>query len=153
MFDGEIENLETDRITRYHASCAGKLLTFREAIDLWRDDEGFRAFFSTLLAASPFSAFRWECPPVTRGRSGSPFEFVLVNTPSFDSRPTEPISFRDHFSRDEAGSGVEVFGNVSGDAVLVVPSPRGDHNAYGHLAAFLRRGPASQVDALWSAVG
>ena len=45
------------------------------------------------------------------------------------------------------------FANIGGDATLVVPSPRGLDRVYGHLAAFVRGAPESQVRSLWRVLG
>ena len=101
----------------------------------------------------PFSGFRWETPAVSRSTVDRPFEFVLLNTPSFSSRQTDAKTYREYFEQDEEDLGVVVFANLSGDATLVVPCPKGDLDAYGHLAAFVRKAPESQIDNLWKRVG
>lgn len=128
----------------------GRGMSFAEALDLWQGDAGFRAFTTELLAGCPFSAFRWETPALTRAVAGRPFEFVLLDTPEFARRRTDPEPFRAHFTGSGADAGVVSFTNLGGDATLVVPSPRGPDEAYGHLAAFLRQAPPAQRDALWS---
>jgi hypothetical protein len=42
--------------------------------------------------------------------------------------------------------------SLGGDAQLIVPSPRTEISAYGHLAAFLRQAPQRQLDAFWRVV-
>ena len=81
------------------------------------------------------------------------FLFVLLNAPSFVERRTDVSTFKSKFTTDEEQCGVVVFSNLSGDATMVVPSPRADSNVYGHLAAFLRGAPEEQTDALWRIVG
>ena len=81
----------------------------------------------------------------------NPFEFVLINSPWFCSRQTDTKVFENYFTEDDQG--IVKFANLSGDAMLIVPSPRIDTDAYGHLAAFIRQAPSSQVDALWRMVG
>ena len=44
------------------------------------------------------------------------------------------------------------FGNLSGDAELVVPTPMPKLD-YPHLSAFVRSAPSEQQRALWAAVG
>lgn len=44
------------------------------------------------------------------------------------------------------------FANLGGDARLV-PCPVGPHEAYAHLARFVRGGLREQVDTLWRRVG
>ena len=116
----------------------------------WRDDAGFRSLFSGLLAAAPFGEFRWETPAVTAGTLTRPFECVVLDSPGLAGTP-DPEAFAAHLAGAE--SGVAVFPNLGGDAVLVAPRPVGDRSAYGHLAAFVRLAPESQRHALWRAVG
>src|SRR5262249_55914637 len=106
--------------------------------------------FTSLLAAAPYAAFRWETPPVTAASVSQPFEFVLLDRPGLAQRP-EPKAFAEHYARSVAG--VAIFPNLGGDAILVVPCPLAPPSAYGHLAAFVRLAPASQQHALWRSVG
>lgn len=124
--------------------------TYVDVLTAWQDDASFRTFFNTLLAESPYSAFRWETPPVTTTSLSRPFEFVLLDSPTLNRRPDQR-AFSGHFK--SARSSVIVFPNISGDAQMVVPCPVADVSVYGHLAAFVRGAPAAQRDALWQAVG
>lgn len=117
----------------------------------WQDDADFRDFFIALLADCPFTAFRWETPPITCATAQRPFEFVLLNSPSLARRP-DIHTFAAHF-RDDAPGGIVEFANLGNDAILVVPCPQADASAYGHIAAFLRHAPAPQKHALWQQVG
>jgi hypothetical protein len=45
---------------------------FSEVLRRWQDDPVFRAFFIALLSDAPFSAFRWETPPITRASAVRP---------------------------------------------------------------------------------
>src|SRR5262249_36220010 len=56
-------------------------VSYEDVLRHWRDDADFRAFFLALLADAPFSAYRWETPPVTAATAGRPFEFVLLDSP------------------------------------------------------------------------
>jgi hypothetical protein len=130
----------------------GQPVRFSEVLRRWQDDPVFRAFFIALLADSPFSAFRWETPPITAGSAGRPFEFALLDSPGLASEP-DPDAFAGHF-RGQAGSvDVVSFPNLNNDAILVVPCPRGPVSAYGHLAAFVRKAPDAQRHSLWRQVG
>jgi hypothetical protein len=121
---------------------------YAEILRRWQDDKEFRSFFISLLADSPFSAFRWETPPITASTARQPFEFVLLDSPGLASHP-DPEAFADHFESEE----VVVFPNLGGDAILVVPCPNGPASVSGHLAAFLRGAPESQKHSLWAQVG
>lgn len=152
MFDAKQEVIEADRVTRFSITRDGAVLTFGAVLDLWESDAAFRGYWTRLLAGSPFAAYRWETPALTKATMRQPFEFVLLNCPRFCSRPTDRDTYAGYFSADETGHGVVTFANLRGDATLVVPSPRAEDDAYGHLAAFVRRAPASQRDALWGVV-
>lgn len=86
---------EDRRTLRYRVQRDGGLLTYAEAIHGWRENPDFRAFFNALLSEAPFTAFRWETPPVTTANVGRTFEFVLLDAPSLAARricPPSPAS-------------------------------------------------------------
>ena len=60
----------------------------------------------------------------------------------------DPRPFAEHFER-HGNDEVVVFPNLGGDAMLVVPAPRGTASAYTHLARFVRHAPRDQVRYLW----
>lgn len=128
-------------------------LKFAEVISRWRMDKSFRQYFNQLLMESPFTAFRWETPSLSFETQDNDFEFVLVNTPRFAKRKTDKNTFRSKFTTSEDDFGVVNFSNLSGDATMIVPSPRTEITAYGHLAAFVRNAPNEQIDTLWRMVG
>lgn len=133
-----IRNEELAHGSAVHVDFEGHPVSFSEVLRRWQDDPAFRAFFIAVLADSPFSAFRWETPPITAASAGRPFEFVLLDSPGLTSHP-DPHAFAEHFRR-QAGSGdVVSFPNLNNDAILVVPCPRGPVSAYGHLARDIRR--------------
>lgn len=129
------------------------MLAWSDVISLWVDDSPFRDAFTRTLAASPFSAYRWETPPVSRESVAAPFEFVLLNRPGFSSRTSDEKTFANYFTDDDTDDGIVKFKNLRGDASLIVPSPRADKTAYGHLAAFVRKAPSSQTNSIWRIVG
>lgn len=140
---------QTSEVT-FEAS--SRVLTFREVIDLWVNDKGFREYFTSVICEGPFAAFFWETPAITKSTLERPFKFVLVESASLAGLRSDPKPFASHFSsrRDEA---VLTFSNLGGDATLVVPAPLAGDSCYTHLARFLRTAPASQVDAFWQAAG
>lgn len=127
-------------------------LSYREVIGLWQGDAAFRKRFAEILTAAPFEAFFWETPPVNRGTLDQPFEFVWVDAPPLVRLKPEPQAFAEHFA-SHPGQPVLSFPNLGGDAVLVVPAPLADEDAYTHLARFLGKAPEAQVDAFWQKVG
>lgn len=152
MWESETERLRDGAVLKLKLGRPNKPLTCADVLQLWQDDEGFRTFFNALLAEAPFSAYRWETPPVTVATVDRPFEFVLVDTPGLD-RLADAAAFAAQFGRAHGGELVAAFENLGGDAFLIVPRPAGSTAAYGHLAAFARCAPAAQIHALWQTVG
>jgi hypothetical protein len=124
---------------------------FADVLRRWQDDVVFREFFIALLADAPYSAFRWETPPITSSSADRPFEFALLDTPDLETEPN-PDAFAEHFC-SPASEEVVSFPNLNHDAVLVVPRPLGRPSAYGHIAAFVREAPEAQKHLLWRLVG
>ena len=151
MFDAVIRGTESDRTTKYQLTCNDTLLTYSDVLDLWRHEADFRHYYIQLLTDSPFLAYRWEAPPLTQSTMATPFEFVLIDSPWFCSQQTDTKTFEDYFTDNDHC--IVSFANLSGDATLIVPSPRTEADAYGHFAAFIRQAPRSQVDALWRVIG
>jgi hypothetical protein len=151
MWSSRSEQLAGGRVLAVHVDAGPAPVSFAEALQLWQHDATFRSFFIRLLADSPFSAFRWEMPPITAASTGRPFELVLVDSPGLAPTP-DPHAFAQHF-RAAPKEGVVSFPNLGGDAILVVPCPLGQPDAYGHLAAFVRKAPDAQKHALWKCVG
>jgi hypothetical protein len=143
--------LDAGRGLRFTINLGPKPATCADVLRAWQDDAAFRALFDALLADAPFTAFRWETPALTAATVTRPFEFVLLDSPDLAGRP-DPKAFAGHFGAAPA-SGVVVFPNLGGDALLVVPCPLAAPSAYGHLAAFVREAPEPQRHALWEAVG
>ena len=127
------------------------LVTTDEVVRRWCTDPDFCAFFNGVLADAPFACFRWETPVLTSATIGRPFVCVVVDSPGIDL-PAERAPFDEHFQVDD-GALVRTFANLGGDAVLVVPTPMSEDEAYPHVAAFCRRAPEVQRLALWHAVG
>jgi hypothetical protein len=126
-------------------------LTYAEVLALWESSEAFRTFFIALLASSPFTAFRWETPPLTVYTRHRPFEFVLHDAPRLP-KTGDPQAFAEHFNPQCLNAGALAFRNLGNDATLIVPTPLAAPSAYPHLAAFLRLAPVSQQHALWQLV-
>jgi hypothetical protein len=106
-----------------------------------------RALLAESLRAAPFEAYFWETVPFSPERGEAPFEFVVVNSPALAGIVANSTPFAPHFSK--RASPIVSFGNLGGDAHLVVPAPATTASSYAHLAKFLRTAPAEQVEALW----
>jgi len=146
------ESVGNRRISRYTVDFESAPASYAQIIRCWQDDGGFRSLFITTLASAPFSAFRWETPPITAATAERPFEFVVVDSPELEAVPSS-AAFQKHFDAAATQAGVVVFPNLGRDAILVVPCPQAAASAYGHLAAFVRNAPDSQTHALWALVG
>lgn len=117
------------------------------------DDVGLK--FSQLLAGTGFQDLFWECRPVSSQAAASqPFDFVVLDAQG-SLNVTRPSSdaFSGHLK--EAEGSVVSFPNLGRDANLVVPAHLVDlpSDAYGHLAAFVRRAPTHQQAEFWRKVG
>ena len=126
----------------------GAAMSFRRFFELLLSNDEFCDWYSRTLAAFDAEAFYWELPPLTRSTLDYQAEFVLVEASMLARLPPDPRPFSSHFD-SRPGKDILVFPNLGGDAVLVVPSPRGTVEMYPHLAAFLRQGAQDQVRALW----
>jgi hypothetical protein len=123
-------------------------LSFDEVIGGWRDNAAFRSFFIAALAAICPGGFFWEMPPIRRGQTRIPFEYVAIAYEGFDRLWPEDRAFRSKLDTLASASSIAAFGNRGGDAVLIVPKRLAAADAYGHIAAFLRLAPAEQVHEL-----
>jgi hypothetical protein len=150
MWTTRSEELTDARGSRFAVEMDARPATFADVLRGWQGDAGFRSLFNSLLAAAPYTAFRWETPAVSAATVTRPFEFVLLDSPGL-ACPPDPEAFAGHFTGAKAG--VAVFLNLGGDAILVVPCPLAEPSAYGHLAAFVRLAPEAQRHALWRSVG
>lgn len=148
MWHACIETLD-QRVQKFALLVDQAPLPYGDVLKLWRTDSEFRQFFIDLLRDAPFSAFRWETPPLTAGNVNRGFEFVLLNSDALE-RPVDREAFASHFAQQ---ADIVTFDNLGGDATLVVPCPVAEEAHYGHLASFVREAPAEQVHHLWQAVG
>ena len=153
VFSAICDSLQIGRVERYRLAEDDQPMPYARVLELWQTDGSFRTFFTALLADSALMAYRWETPPISNATKLRPFEFVLLNSPGFVTRESDAETYRDYYSADDTDGGVVSFSNLRGDASLIVPSPRTGNEAYGHLAAFIRRAPQTQVDSLWRIVG
>ncbi len=146
MFRTDTDELPSGR--HYRILEDGAPLSFRRFFELLAADEQFENWYTEELAASESAAFYWELPPLTSRALDQDAEFVLIEAPMLARFPPEQAPFARHFDKAPDEDAI-VFPNLGGDAVLVVPCPRGPDEHYPHLAAFLRLGDRDQVRALW----
>jgi hypothetical protein len=127
-------------------------MSYQSVLDSWRDDSSFRRFHNSVVVDSDFAGLRWETPALTNDTVSQPYEFVLVSAPNFCKRRTDAVTFSKKFA-DANGANVLTFPSLGGDATLIVPTPEDDISFYGHLAAFVRGAPESQIDQIWKVIG
>src|SRR5579863_3943460 len=72
-------------------------LSFDEVIAGWRDDAMLRAFTCATLAQVPYPAFFWEMPPIRRGATDAPCEFMAIRSDALARMPPEPKAFAAQF--------------------------------------------------------
>jgi hypothetical protein len=144
--------LLNERIHKYTVTHNGEPIPYVDALNLWQHDEAFFACFVSLLFDSPFSAYRWETPPITNATANRQFEFVLVDSPGLTRTP-DVKTYATYFTNDDINEGIVAFESLGKDAMLIAPSPRGPDSTYCHLAEFIRNAPDSQKQALWRIVG
>ncbi len=149
MFSAPLNELDDGRVLHHRLERDGGPVSYGRVIELWAESPEFRAFFIETLAAAPFTAFRWETPPVNTATLGRPFEYVVVDSAWLDV-PPDSSPFDAYFT---AASLAVVFPNLGRDAVIVAPCPAGDGPGYGHVASFLRLAPPPALHELWRKVG
>ena len=123
-------------------------MPFRRFFELLGTYGSFADWYTGELAAFDAEAFYWELPPLTSGTVDRDDEFVLIEAPILARFPPERAPFASYFDRAPERD-VVVFPNLGGDAVMVVPCPRGPDEHYAHLAAFLRGASKQQIRSLW----
>ena len=129
----------------------------------------FRNGLVEVLKQSPHKAIYFECNPVRADQvKSTPFLMTLLKSPSLAKVVhADPEPFRKQLvkarqsAHGQNDSFAAAFANLSGDAVLIVPTGAAtssllpqtkDLDAYAHLMAFVRRGGVDEVDAFWKAV-
>jgi hypothetical protein len=152
MWSARRESVGNGRIIKVAVEQNSSSLSFSRVLSMWRIDADFRSFFNTLLADAPFTAFRWETPPISIATADRPFEFVLLDSPGLAGNP-DASAFAEHFRGKDKSESVLSFPNLGSDAILVVPRPGDSLSAYGHIAAFVRLAPDMQRHSLWELVG
>ena len=153
QFSAEITQPIDTRGSRFRLLRDDELLSWADVVDRWQSDQLFREFFISLLVDVPFPAYFWETPPVTNATVEKDFEFVLLDSAQLADIRTEKRAFANHFAMAPADESVIEFENLSGDATLIVPCPRGPQSAYSQLSTFARLAPKKQQHDLWKMVG
>jgi hypothetical protein len=146
MYATKTRDIPTGR--HFRVLVDGSPMPFRRFFEQLASDAEFTDWFCCTLAQFEAAAFYWELPALRSATLDDDAEFVLIEAPLLEGMPVERAPFAKYFEEAQ-GEDVIVFPNLGGDAVLVVPCPRGPDEHYPHLAAFLRNAPKEQVRALW----
>jgi hypothetical protein len=125
----------------------GQPLSIRHVLVGWGGSESFRDLFIAELASSPYRAFFWELPAVSREALETPFECAIIGSEALAGMSADDSDFAGHLLG--AAQSVASFPNLGGDALLIVPSKVSSADCYAHFAAFLRDGPREQQHALF----
>jgi len=144
----EVQAQSETSVIRVNISDGDARLSFREVFRLLESSADFSRWYSETLAGCVHDAYFWELPPLTTATFEHDAEFAVIDSASLAGLQADPVPFESQFAR-QSGSAVITFPNLGGDALLVVPTPLGEAEAYPHLAAFLRKAPLSQVRSLW----
>jgi hypothetical protein len=122
----------------------GAPLSFAAVLGAWRTDSDFSDFLLGELAATTFTAFYWEMPPIVAGGADKPYEYVTVDSAALRSVQEDGSAFGAHIAPSRSGGSVCAFPNLSGGATLVAPRPLGPAGVNAHIATFVRGAPRSQ---------
>ncbi|MEM1154667.1 MAG: hypothetical protein AAGI44_11035 [Pseudomonadota bacterium] len=125
-----------------------RALGFSDFIQALAREAGFRDEFMNALRALPFTAFRWETPPLIAERDDRLFECIVHDSPDLDG-PADPSEFSAYF---KSNADAVSFLNLGGDALLIAPCPQSSSTNYAHLAAFQRSASLQQQHGFWIAV-
>jgi hypothetical protein len=123
MWTPRTEQLGNGRVIKVAIDLDSSPVSYAEVLRRWQSDVDFRSLFIGLLADAPFSAFRWETPPITAATANRPFEFVVLDSPGLRGEP-DAGAFAEHFIGVGPGGLVE-FRNLGNDAIMIVPCPGG----------------------------
>lgn len=143
MFPGGYEHYKLE-------DANGKPITWRQVIDLWRNNPEFCRAFSYTLGRSEHAAFALETTPVSLRTLDKPFQMVLINAPNLVNAKPNKLAFQKQLKGHQP---VVCFANRGGDAILVAPTKWANDSHYTHLASFIRNAPEYQQLLLWSTLG
>ncbi|NQX89304.1 MAG: hypothetical protein HRT77_11630 [Halioglobus sp.] len=123
-------------------------MNYAEFLRGLRDETGFRHQLQATMRDAPFSAFRWETPPLTVATMEQPFACLFHHSPELQV-PANGTEFAPNFLSERD---VVSFKNLGGDALLIVPCPTSTSTNYSHIGAFHRSASDTQLHAFWTAV-
>ncbi len=142
--------LRSNQISRFELFKNNQLLSRRNVIENWINDNDFRRYYNSILKTSNFESFFWENPPINQIELDKSYEFVLVKSTRLNQIKADLEPFREYFNTNQS---IVTFPNIRGDATLIVPTPQSHLTTYAHLAEFVRNAPEDQIDDFWKQVG
>lgn len=137
---------KSDNYLRFRVTENSESLTDEQFLKRLAEREDFRKFYNCFLAESPFSAFFWECKPISLSDKDRIHECTLVKSTTLENVVPEPAAFQQHF---DSRNYVAAFDNLGGDARLVAPCPSGDYGKYAHIGRFVREAEKHQISEFW----
>jgi hypothetical protein len=87
MWTSCTQTLPRSSNVRYDIAFNAQPATFDRVLHSWQEGIGFRTWFNSMLAASPFTASRWETSGVNQATRDRPFEFALHDDPRLVRQP------------------------------------------------------------------
>lgn len=145
-----IEKVLSKGIFQFQIKQNNRLLSFKEVINFWKTSSDFRFFYNQILKEIPFAGFFWEHKAVNKNKLHETYEFVIIQTDSFNGKQANQQPFAKYFTKKNA---VVSFPNLGKNAQLIVPCPSDKYDSYTHLGVFIRNAPSHQIDAFWELVG
>lgn len=126
---------------RFKIEQSGKLLSFSEVLNFWKNDKTFTIWYIDSLNELGFDEYFWEHPALKTKHLDKPYELVVLKSDGFARREVNETAFAEKFN---SGNSIEVFPNLGKNAMLVVPAKEADSEIYKHLGSFLRFAPMAQ---------
>ena len=145
------EKVLYDKTFQFSLMNAGQVLSYRQVLDYWQNNDVFREFYTSVLLEVPFNGFFWENRAVSRDNIDEPYQFIIRGTKAFYGKLAHAQAFSAFFDQQ---ADTVTFDNQSGDAHLIVPVLRSQNpEHYIHLGAFLRNAKSAEIHELWQKVG
>lgn len=94
----QVEQLTGYRGLKVTLQHDGAQVAYSSVLEAWQHQADCRSMFLKLLQNAPYSAFRWETPPITKATASRPFEFVLLDSPGLATNP-DPVRLRNTLRR------------------------------------------------------
>lgn len=146
------EVLEVSGAYKYRILQNSSPLSYSDILKNWKSTHEFSIWFTRLLGAVPFSAFFWECLPVTTRSVKQPFEFVALPAPQLLQMNVNQSAFQSYFLDPVNTEEYVGFESLGRDAYLIAPKPCEPLISCAHLASYVRSDPIEKKAELWAYV-